>query len=151
MIEKVAGVLRRHHAVYGNAIDMIFSSDILRTKQTAEIVSKTLKLEVNFDTRLREVDFGKANGSPAGKFYADLKDKQNKKVGRESYGSVAKRVYEFLRDVDKKYHGKNILIVSHQCPLWALENKVKRISLNQAIKNAEKRRRIGRGEIRDLT
>ncbi|MBX4200650.1 histidine phosphatase family protein, partial [Candidatus Parcubacteria bacterium] len=39
----------------GKQIDIIISSDILRTKETAQIVAKTLGLPIEFDPRLREV------------------------------------------------------------------------------------------------
>ncbi len=38
-------------------IDLIFSSDLLRTKQTAEMIAKELKLSPRYDKRLREVKF----------------------------------------------------------------------------------------------
>ena len=45
-------------------IDLIFSSDILRTRQTAEITGKELGLEPKLDKRLREVNIGILNGKP---------------------------------------------------------------------------------------
>ena len=46
-------------------IDLIFASDLLRTRQTAEIVGKALKLDLTFDARLREISFGALNGRPS--------------------------------------------------------------------------------------
>ncbi len=43
-------------------IKLIVSSDLLRAKQTAEIVAAALKVPVKFDSRLREVDYGTLNG-----------------------------------------------------------------------------------------
>lgn len=43
-------------------IKLIVSSDLLRAKQTAEIVAEELKVPVKFDARLREVDYGILNG-----------------------------------------------------------------------------------------
>lgn len=43
-------------------IKLIVSSDLLRAKQTAEIVAAELKVPVKFDPRLREVDYGTLNG-----------------------------------------------------------------------------------------
>lgn len=43
-------------------IKLIVSSDLLRAKQTAEIVAAALKVPVKFDSRLREVDYGILNG-----------------------------------------------------------------------------------------
>ncbi len=49
-------------------IDFIFSSDLRRTKETSEIISKALKLPVKFDKRLREYNLGVFNGEPVEKF-----------------------------------------------------------------------------------
>ena len=43
-------------------IDLIFSSDILRTKQTTEIIVKALKLRIKFEKRLIEIKTGIFNG-----------------------------------------------------------------------------------------
>src|SRR4030042_4160549 len=47
-------------------IDLIFSSDILRTKQTAGILGKTLDIKPKFDTRLREINIGIFKGQSIG-------------------------------------------------------------------------------------
>src|SRR3989344_9509754 len=48
-------------------IDLIFASDVLRAKQTAQMVADALKLEVKFDARLREIGFGSMNGRSVAK------------------------------------------------------------------------------------
>ena len=40
-------------------IRQIISSDLLRTKQTAEIINQYIHVPISFDTRLRELCFGK--------------------------------------------------------------------------------------------
>ena len=93
---------------------MVFSSDLLRTKQTAEIVSQKLKIKPKFDKRLREIGFGYLNGRSAEELlYLNLEKERidHSFQKSETYVSVLKRVYNFLRDVEKKYKGKNILII----------------------------------------
>ena len=149
MITEVAKTLRHNYAKHGQGVDMIFASDLLRTKQTAAIVAKALRLPVKFDKRLREASFGSYNSRPASNlFYSDLANQKEK--DRESYTSIAKRMKAFLSDIDKKYQGKNILIVSHQCPLWILENIARGLSLREAMKRAKKEPRIAKGELRIL-
>lgn len=134
-------------------IDLIFASDMLRTKQTADIISRTLKLESKFDKRLREVDFGVLNGKSAEEllYMGFEKDKIDKGVKRsETYKYVLKRMLGFLKDINRNYKGKNILIVSHQCPLWVLENKLNGFSVKESIKKIPKEERISKGEIREL-
>ena len=43
-------------------VDLIFASDLLRTKHTAEIIGEALNVPVSFDKRLREYNFGEYNG-----------------------------------------------------------------------------------------
>ena len=43
-------------------IKLIVSSDLLRAQQTGEIVAQALGVPLEFDRRLREVDYGILNG-----------------------------------------------------------------------------------------
>ena len=134
-------------------IDFIFASDLLRTKQTAEIVGKALKAKPEFDKKLREVGFGGLNGRPAEELlYLSFEKErlQNSFKKSETYENVLERVYDFLKEIDKKYKNKNILLVSHQAPLWVLANKVKGFSLEEGLKRNPKHTRIDKGEIRKL-
>jgi broad specificity phosphatase PhoE len=138
-------------------IDLIFSSDLLRTEQTAEIVGKVLKVKPKFDKRLREINFGVLNSKSAEEFtgyFKGLSERIKGKVeGGENYTEVSERVYEFLKEINKKYKSKNILIVSHQAPLLLLRAKVKDVSVMESIKKLEKilsERRITKGELIEL-
>jgi len=104
-------------------IDFIFSSDLLRTKETAQIIAGAISKKIVYDKRLREHDFGVYNGLPAGEwrelFNRDSDKYFVKPAGGESLGDVKKRMMDFLHAIDKKYQGKNILIVSHANPILA--------------------------------
>ncbi len=108
------------------AIDLIFSSDLARTKKTAEIISKVLGKEIIFDSRLREIDFGIYNGksvSEYSKLFPDLSYKyEHAPEGGETMSQVRKRMVEFLREISEKYKNKKILIISHQDPLASILN-----------------------------
>ncbi len=146
-IKEAAKKLKAKH------IDLIFSSDLLRTKQTAQMVGKALKIKPKFDKRLREVGFGMVNGRPAEEllYLSFEKDRLRHSFKRsETYESVLKRVANFLKDIETKCKGKNILIISHQCPLWILENDVKGFSLEDGLKMNSEEKRIGKGEIRKI-
>ena len=43
-------------------IDEIISSDLIRTKETADIINATLHLPISFDARLRERNYGDLEG-----------------------------------------------------------------------------------------
>ena len=125
-------------------IDLIFASDLLRTRQTAEIVAKKFKLKIKFDKRLREINFGILNGKPAEEFVGYFENRladriKNKTPGGENYQEVTKRVFNFLKEINTKYKGKNILIVSHQAPILLLRAKVEH---DDSLKNVEELRKI---------
>ncbi|MEK7560553.1 MAG: class I tRNA ligase family protein [Patescibacteria group bacterium] len=104
-------------------VDLIFSSDLLRTKETTAIIGRALKKPVRYDARLREHDTGIYNGRPTAEWherYTRVTDQYAvpPKNG-ESMADVRRRMVEFLRELDRKYSGKRILIVSHGNPITA--------------------------------
>ena len=114
-------------------IDLIFSSDILRTKETAEIVGKILKLKPRYDKKLREQQFGIFNGQArekAQEFFGprDIMRFNKKPKGGEKYADIEKRMMGFLKATDGKFKNKKILIVSHELPMMLLEAAVRGVS-----------------------
>jgi len=118
-------------------IDLIYSSDMPRTRQTAEIVSRELGNEIIFDSRLQERNFGIYRGKPKEEMqraFPVRKEKFSKPpLEGESWNDVKKRVMDFLRDIDKKHQGKKILIVSHGCPLWLLQGGLKGLTEDELL------------------
>jgi broad specificity phosphatase PhoE len=106
-------------------IDLIFSSDITRTKQTSEIVSRKINVQPIFDIRLREINYGDYKGKlikDYRKEFSTLKQKFfEKPKNGESGLDVEKRLLDFFNEIDKKYTNKTILIISHQGVLHILE------------------------------
>jgi len=143
-------------------VDLIFSSDLLRTKQTAQIVSLETGAKIIFDKRIRELDMGELNGKPverAGKFWDKeqklskidyyLKRFEVKAPGGENWLDAKKRMYGFLKEINEKYKKKNIVIISHELPLTMLEGAVKGLSRKETIEFREKSQ-IKTGECRKL-
>jgi broad specificity phosphatase PhoE len=59
------GVLQAHelaHKVLDFNIEVIYSSDLSRAKQTGSIVAEKLNVPIKFDSRLREMSYGEAEG-----------------------------------------------------------------------------------------
>lgn len=100
------------------AIDIIISSDILRTKETAIIIAEALGKKVVIDKRLRDIDPGVFEGKKitlAKEFRQNQSDKYNARFAKgESLADVTKRVKSFFDFIGKKYKGKKIVIVSHE-------------------------------------
>ncbi len=138
----------------GKGIQLIFTSDLLRAKMTAEIAAKALKLRPKFDKRLREVNFGTMNGfsmASLDKAFSHEKERITRAIPRgETYNDIHVRVYDFLKDVDEQYKGKAILVVSHECPLLILEAAVHDVPLKELFNGSPRHERIERGEVKKL-
>jgi len=130
-IQKVADFLKE------KKIDLIFSSDIKRTKQTADIIASKLGLEVRFDKRLRDLNLGIYHGCLVKEFKQFLKpisDSFHKILpGGESWQQVEKRIMDFFKEIDNKYQDKNILIISHGDPLWLLYGNLRGLSQDELL------------------
>jgi len=109
-------------------IDLVFASDYLRTKETAEILLDELGLDKNqivYEKRIRETNTGDFNSKSINdyrNFFSSTLEKMTKRPPNgENLVDIKKRVGAFLAELDKKYKDKNILIVSHEYPIWMME------------------------------
>ena len=144
-------------------IGLIFYSDLLRTKQTAEIVGKILDVRLKPDKRLREINIGVFNGRSV-KSFGKFWDKEEKysplqyysrryKIPSprgENYRDLEERLASFIKEVEKNHKGKKILIVSHQRPLTLLEKVVKAYNLKKLVSIIMSKKEIKTGELKKL-
>lgn len=140
----------------GQKIDLIISSSYRRTRETALIVAKELDLRVGFDKQLVDSNMGIYCGRPKVEYFRDFSKDPRKRFKKrplrgESWQDVQKRTKEFLKSVEKKHQGKNILIVGHGDPLWLLEGEIRGWS-NQKILSLPfiKKHFIKAGELREI-
>jgi len=146
-------------ALEGKNIDLIFSSDILRAKQTAEIVAKLINYDLDkivYDERLRDVDwgiFGGKNKEEAWAYYDnDLMKKFELGVPQgESWNQCRSRMVEVLNEIENDFENKNVLIVSHGDPLWLLEGYIKGKTNEELILEMSRNEDIKTGEIREIS
>jgi probable phosphoglycerate mutase len=97
---------------------IIYSSDFLRAKETSEIARKLLGVKkINFHKNLRERYFGKFDKTSLDNIKIvwdyDEKNANHKHQGAESPNKVLKRTLTLIKQLEKKYKGKKILLVSH--------------------------------------
>jgi len=141
-------------------IDLIFSSDLLRAKQTAEIIGKVLGIEPIYDERLREIDTGRFNGKPIkeGNRFFNPENKLSRKEllfkkynqgfpEGETYFQVRARMFDFIKEIEKRYQNKKILIISHKIPLLMLESLSFGLS-DKEMMEPKKEWKIEEGELR---
>ena len=106
-------------------IDLIFSSDVTRAKESVEIIAKELGATAHFDKRLREMDLGALSGKPISEYWKEFPVAESRFTGHadansESYTDIRVRAWNFLEEMEEKYKGKNILIVTHETVVWML-------------------------------
>jgi isoleucyl-tRNA synthetase len=134
-------------------IDLIISSDLLRTKQTSEILAKELGVKLIFDKRLRDIKAGIFEGKTIKEHNSFWKSYEEKFVkaprGGESYNQVKMRIYNFFKALERKDSGKTILIVGHQRPFAMLEGAVKGYSIKEFFEKIEPRK-MKTGELREI-
>lgn len=113
-------------------IDLIFSSPVTRTKETAEIIAKKLDIEVIFNERLREIGYGDLEG----KAYRDFERQypresriEKTEHGIETGNQIKERLENFLEEINKKYKNKNIVVVSHGDPIQIFYGITQNLSL----------------------
>ncbi len=107
--------------------DLIVTSDIIRAKETAEIVAESCGVppeHVVEDVRLRELNFGEIDTHPVDDYrnlFDHWTDAFDESIpGGESFIDVKKRMGALLEELEIKHSGKRILLVSHNAPLWLL-------------------------------
>jgi len=105
----------------------VYSSDLIRAKKTAEIITLEKKLAVQTTKVLRERYFGKYQGRSFAVNNEMIKLINNLKMVKgegakevESDEKIISRLITFLREIAVTYAGKTVLMVSHGGPIRTL-------------------------------
>jgi broad specificity phosphatase PhoE len=102
-------------------IAAVYSSDLARARETAEIVAAKLGLEVRLDARLRERGFGAWEGLNRAEIEERFEEAHRRWRAGEGAGAddaepfedFSARVNAFLADILRLHPDEQILIVSH--------------------------------------
>lgn len=109
--------------------DALYSSDLGRAAATAEEISKALGLPLAFDSRLREIDFGKFEGlemEEAERLYPEefkawREDPvHNRPPGGERLEALLSRVSNFVEELRERHPKGRVIAVSHGGPIRAM-------------------------------
>lgn len=99
----------------------VFSSDLRRAVETAEIAFGGSGIPIFQDARLRECDYGELNGAPVARVAAErLQRVHTPFPGGQSYEDVVRATDAFLYDLMRDWDGKRVLLIAHSANLWAL-------------------------------
>jgi glucosyl-3-phosphoglycerate phosphatase len=104
-----------------DGIDAVYSSDLARARETAEIVAARLGVEVKVDERLRERSFGAWEGLTMEEIegrYAQAHVRWRAGEGHgaddaEPFDAFAARVHSFLEEVLRRHPDETVLVVGH--------------------------------------
>lgn len=119
----------------------IYTSDLVRARETADILAAALHLPVTGDARLREIDQGQWEGQFVDDIrarYAELWQQRTvdpaslRPPGGETVGEVAVHAHATLDDFARRHPGASVLVVSHGLALATVICTLRAIPLGQA-------------------
>ncbi|CAM3616332.1 histidine phosphatase family protein [Marinicrinis lubricantis] len=117
--------------------DALYSSDLSRAKETAEIVGQALGLSVHTDTRLREMYCGEIEGTTVeerierwGEGWHELS------LGVEKEPSISDRGLSFAAYVAEKHPNQRVLVVSHGALIgYTLKRLIPHVNTEEHLHN----------------
>lgn len=111
----------------GQAVETVYHSQFLRTRQTAEIIANRVHAPMVEDARLNEMFWGKEfEGRTVAEFKALRIDFAQRHMGDypngESYRDLKRRITQLLLDLEGRYEGKTFVLVTHGDPFLMLQD-----------------------------
>jgi broad specificity phosphatase PhoE len=113
-----------------DGLAVVFTSDLRRAVETAELAFAGTALPVVADARLRECNYGSLNGMPR----AQLDEERQLRLdtpfpGGESWRQAVDRVTGFLHELPRTFDGQRVLVIGHIATRWALDHVANGVSL----------------------
>jgi broad specificity phosphatase PhoE len=106
-----------------DGIAVVFTSDLARAVETAEIAFAGSGLPIREDWRLRECNYGALNGRPVPEVDVErLRRIDEPFPGGESYRQVVDRTQSFLDDLSPEFDHSRVLLIAHSANRWALDH-----------------------------
>jgi len=115
-------------------IAAVFSSDLRRAVETAELAFGGSDVPVLLDWRLRECDYGDLTASDRDahiRTRADFLDRPY--PGGESWRDAVARVGRFLADLALRWDGRRILLIGHIATRWGLDHLLDGTTLEDLV------------------
>jgi len=112
----------------------VFTSDLRRAVETAEIAFAESGIPIYRDARLRECNYGELNGLPGDLVAAEQAEHIDAPfVGGESYAEAVERVRSFLYDIARAWDGSRVLVIGHAATRWALDHLLLGVPLADVV------------------
>ncbi len=117
-----------------DGIAVVFTSDLGRAVETAEIAFGASGIPIIKDARLRECNYGDWNGAPV----ALIRSERLRRIDEpfpegESYRQVVERTAAFLSNLVQDYDGARVLIIGHSATRWSLEYLINHVPLEDLL------------------
>lgn len=123
------GARRQHDGIHA-----VFTSDLGRARETAEIAFPAGDPPIFQDWRLRECDYGRRNGMLADELHKNKRDFLDTPYPEgESWRQAVQRVGRFLSDLPLRWEGKRVLVIGHVATRWGLDHTLNGVALEDLI------------------
>jgi len=115
-------------------IDTVYTSDLGRAIETAELAFGDSGIPIRRDARLRECNYGLLKGGPVFEVERDrIKRIDEPFPGGESYRQTVDRMRSFLGDVALEHGSGRIVVIGHSATRWALDHLLKGVPLEVLV------------------
>ncbi len=102
-------------------VDVVYSSDLARARETAEIIAGALGIDIRFDPRLRERSFGAWEGLTAPEIESDFAEAHARWLAgdgagaddAEPFAAFGARVTGFIEEALERHPDETVLVVAH--------------------------------------
>ncbi len=116
-------------------IDIIYSSDLKRAKETTREIVIYHKAQVIYTEELREQNYGEFQGKSLKSLTAAGKPHDFRSSGGESFTDLRRRIGKFLNRLinDRALQNKTILISAHAGVAWSTISILKKMPMRYAV------------------
>lgn len=119
-------------------VDLLYTSPLLRAKQTADIINQKLKLsKMYFSKNILEINTSLQGSSMAyvESLHFDAFAAPGRDIKGETIEEALKRMDKFVHTIIKKHQGKKIVVVSHGDPIMLVKAKLTRLPIvNESLR-----------------
>ena len=117
-----------------DGIQVVFTSDLYRAVETANIAFADTGISTLHDWRLRECDYGDLNGMPAEQLHQTRRAHLDQPYPNgESWRQAVRRAGRFLDDLQPRWADARVLVIGHVATKWALDHHLNGISLEKLM------------------
>lgn len=118
----------------GDGLDAVFSSDLRRARETAELAFADQPTPLFLDWRLRECNYGDRNGEPSDRHARERSLHLDDPYPRgESWRQAVDRTKGLLDDLAELRPGQRVLLIGHVATRWTLEHHLDGIPLETLV------------------